>query len=129
MRKNVKNSTRNTWVKVIIICFVLLLIGVTIYLYKLYESIESTKFTQMEKTHSSVLESRIVDEIHHSYQFQDEHLYHIIFGTLHSEGEKIIFVPVTSDNEDPIIIDKDSILSEENIVDISKQDCEDCRFV
>lgn len=119
------------WKKLLILFLIIIFVVIVIYFVYLYVFIEKSKIVDKEETEQLVLRSTNISSIEEIYQFQGEKGYHIIIGTDDNNKQSIVFIPVMESltKDDLIIIPSNELLSKEQIEEMWKKDCLNCKLI
>src|SRR5690625_2695787 len=118
------------WRRIIVIFLVFVFILLVIYLSFMYRSIMHSKSDGLDETKEIVSTSLDlnVDEVYH---FQEELGYHIAFASDAEDEDWIVFVPLEEEikKEDFIVMEANSVLSQEEIENNWLSDCNSCQLI
>lgn len=123
-----KNDNVKTIFIIALIVLFLLLIGVIYYGIHLYQIINTSKNSDLNKTKVTLINDNVMAEINEMYDFHDEKSYHIFKGKNDEGIEQFIFVSL-DDNKKQIIVDLDETISKQQAIGYSTKDCQHCNVV
>lgn len=114
--------------KIIWILIPLLLVSSIVYSIFLFQHIEETKLNDFETTEEIIYALTDITSIHQAVHFQEATGYHIVSGIDQMNKELLVFVPLieTVSKKDIIVVEKDTILSQEQIESKWAEKCTDC---
>lgn len=115
--------------KLVLLLISIFILSIAIYIGYLYYSIQQSKTKGFSNTEEKVLEQTDVTKVESIYRFNGEQSYHIIFGKTKDGTQKIVYVPLTKDNNEFTIIEQNEVLSEEEVKSYWYQDCQQCEFI
>ncbi|MUK87292.1 hypothetical protein GMD78_02600 [Ornithinibacillus sp. L9] len=118
-----------SWVKWSFLVLILLLIIVIVYSVFFYQAILNNKTEGFDHTRNKVLQTTDIVEIEVINRFHGETSYHVVSGLTEENMEQIIFVPLSDEEEELIILDQDEIMSYQSIKTKWENDCKDCDLI
>jgi len=124
----IKNDNVKTILIIVLVVLCLLLIGAIYYSIHIYQTINTTKNSELNKTKTTLINDNVMAEINEMYDFHDEKSYHIFKGKNNDGIEQFVFVSLDDDNKQ-IIIDVDDTISKQQAIDKSTKDCQQCKVV
>ncbi|MBM7598386.1 uncharacterized protein YpmB [Virgibacillus halotolerans] len=112
----------------LIIILIILIIGF-IYAVFLYYDVKGSKTEGFAETEKQILNATSITKIDKIEQFNGDEAYHVIFGKDNKDEKKIIFYPLKGKEKNLTTIKQADIVSEDQIVNDWKAQCEQCKLV
>lgn len=124
-----QQSQKSTWVKWTLIILLLIIIASTAYMIVIYNQIQQDKKTGFTETEEIVLQETDLVEISDIERYHGEAAYHIVFGKTENDEHKIVYVPLTNDEQDLITIDQSEMISKETLENQLQNECNTCKII
>lgn len=120
---------KSTWVKWVVLILLLAILAFLTYAIILYNHIQQDKQAGFTETKEIVLRETDLIEIHDMKSYQGEFAYHIVFGHTESNENKIVFVPLTNEEQDLIVVEQSEIISEQTLEKQLQKECNTCKII
>lgn len=120
---------KSAWVKWVIIILLLIVLAFLTYLIVLYNNIQKDKQDGFSETEELILRDTDLVEISKIERYHGEHAYHVVFGQTENHEDKIVYVPLTDEEQDLIIVDQSEIVSKEQIENQLQNECNTCKII
>lgn len=124
-----QQSKKSTWVKWVFVALLLVIIACLSYLIGLYHNIQQDKQAGFDETKEIVLRETDLIGINNIERYHGKNAYHIVFGYTENNVDKIVYVPLTNEEEDLMIIDQAEIVSKKTIENQLINECNKCKII
>lgn len=129
MRRQNSQFTVPSWAKWGILGLVLVLVACFIYLFSFYNDVQQSRTANYQNSKEEVLDNTKVTQIKKITQYYGEHQFHVIFGTTKNGNKKIVYVPLDDKNNKLTVIDGSKIITQQQMKDQWKQQCQNCKLI
>lgn len=124
-----QQSEKSTWIKWVFIFLLLVILACLSYLMVLYHHIQQDKEAGFDETKEIVLRDTDLIEINDIERYHGENAYHIVFGYTENNEEKLVYVPLTNEDDDLITIDQSEIISKKTVENQLINECNGCKII
>lgn len=123
------NNSSSNWLLWGLLGGALLIAGLLAYGIFLYNDLYASKTEGFEETANQILNQTSITEVEKVEAYHGSQAYHVVYGTNGDAEEKIIFYPLEGAEKDLTTIDREEIMSKEEIISQWRADCEGCEFI
>ncbi|HLQ97713.1 MAG TPA: DUF5590 domain-containing protein [Candidatus Dormibacteraeota bacterium] len=120
---------KSSWIKWAIIIALLAMLALLTYVMILYTNIQQDKQAGFSETEKIVLRDTDLVEVTDMMRYHGEFAYHIVFGVTEDNQEKIVFVPITKEDQDLVSVDQTEIISKQTLEKQLQNECDTCKII
>ncbi|MGJ9456790.1 DUF5590 domain-containing protein [Oceanobacillus sp. CF4.6] len=122
-------SSRSGWLLRSSLLLLVIILACIIYAVYLYNDLYDSKTEGFHETSKQILNQTSITEVEKIERYSGSTSYHVIFGINDENEEKLIFYPLEGNEKELTTIDRSKVLSEEEIVNLWRTQCNECEFV
>src|SRR5690625_3105891 len=124
-----QQQQKSTWIKWVMIILLVIILAFLTYMIVLYNNIQQDKQAGFSETKEIVLRETELTEISEIDRYHGEFAYHVVFGSTEDNEHKMVYVPLTNEEQDLITIDQSEIVSKETLENQLQNECNTCKII